>query len=84
MGEACGVGQACYSFSSLLVPDIPAGMVIVLHAIHHLAEHAALIEMELGNFTLLVVVDVQIAVLACVRLDVMRVGVVCEPCSYVT
>ena len=23
-------------------------------------------------------------VLACVRLDVMRVGVVCEPCSYVT
>jgi hypothetical protein len=84
MEGAWGVGQACHSFALLLVPDIPVRMVAVLHAIHQLAEHVALVEMELGNFTLLVVVDVQIAVLACSRLDVMRAGIVCEPCPYVT
>ena len=40
--------------------------------------------MELGNFTFLVVVDMQIAELAWGRLDVMGVGIICEPCPNVT
>ena len=66
MGGAWGVGQAYHSLALFLVPDVPVGMVAVLHAIHQLVEHIALVEMELGNITLLVEVDVQIAVLACV------------------
>jgi hypothetical protein len=84
MGGAWGVGQACHSLALLLVLDIPVGTVAVLYAIDQLAEHVALLEMELGNFILLVVVDVQIAECACGRLDVMRVGVVCELCPNVT
>ena len=84
MGKAWGVGQACHSLSLLLVPDEPVRAVAVLHAVHQLAKHGALVEKELGNFTLLVVVDVQIAVLAGGRLEVMRVGIICQPCPYVT
>ena len=84
MGVPWGVGQACHSFALLLVPDMQVGTVAVFHTIHQLAEHVALIEMELGNLTHLVVVDVQIAVIACGKLYVMRVVFVCEPCPYVT
>jgi hypothetical protein len=80
MGGAWDVGQACHSLALLLVPDEPVRMVAVLHAIHQLMKHGALVEMELGNFTLLVVVDVQIAVLACGILKVMKVCIVCDPC----
>ena len=79
-----GVGQAYHSLALLHVPDIPVRTVAVLHALPQLAEHIALVGMELGNFTFLVVVDVQIAALASGRLEVMRVGIVCEPCPYVT
>ena len=65
MGGAWGVGQACHSLALLLVLEVPVRKIAVLHVIHHLAEHVTLVEMELGNFTLLVVVDVQIVVLAC-------------------
>ena len=84
MGGKWGVGQACHSLALLHVLDVPVRMVAVFHAIHQLAEHVALVEMEPGNFTFLVVVDVQIAVLACGRLEVMGVGIVCEACPYVT
>ena len=84
MGGAWGVGQACHSLALLLVLEVPVRKIAVLHVIHHLAEHVTLVEMELDNFTLLVVIDVQIAVLACGRLEMMRVGIVCEPCPYVT
>ena len=72
MGGAWGVGQACHSLALLLVLDVPVRKIAVLHVIHHLAEHVTLVEIELGNFTLLVVVDVHIVVLACGRLEVMK------------
>ena len=77
MGKAWGVGKTCHSLALLLVPDEPLRTVAVFHSVHQLAKHEALVEMELGNFSLLVVVNVQIAVLACGRLEVMRVGIVC-------
>jgi hypothetical protein len=63
-GRSLGVEQAYHSLALLHVLDILVRMVEVLHAIHQLAEHVALVEMELGNFTLLVGVDLQIAELA--------------------
>jgi hypothetical protein len=84
MGGAWGVGQAYHNLALFLVLDVPVRMVAVLHAAHQLAEHVGLLEIELGNITLLAMVDAQIALLTCGRLEVMQVGVVCEPCPYFT